>query len=160
MRILVDSSTLIALATVDELNILKEVFGQIFITTTVKEEVLKGDFPETKVLKSAMDKWIEVVDYEGDAGELRKYGLGKGEASLFLAARREDKLVLDEANARRFAEALRLKFTGLIGLLVAAAKTKRLKNEKVMGVLKKLATSDFRMSSDLYLWAQEEIERI
>ena len=160
MRILVDSSTLIALAKVDELDILKEVFRKVFITTTVKEEVLKGDFPETKVLKAAMDEWIEVINYEGDVSELRKYGLGKGEASLFLAARREDKLVLDEANARMFAEALQLKFTGLIGLLVAAAKTKRLKSEKVMGVLKKLAKSDFRISSDLYLWAQEEIERI
>lgn len=160
MRILVDSSTLIALAKVDELDILKEVFRKVFITTTVKEEVLKGDFPETKVLKAAMDEWIEVINYEGDVSELRKYGLGKGEASLFLAARREDKLVLDEANARRFAEALQLKFTGLIGLLVAAAKTKRLKSEKVMGVLKKLAKSDFRISSDLYLWAQEAIGRI
>ena len=160
MRILVDSSTLIALAKVDELDILKEVFRKVFITTTVKEEVLKGDFPETKVLKAAMDEWIEEINYEGDVSELRKYGLGKGEASLFLAARREDKLVLDEANARRFAEALQLKFTGLIGLLVAAAKTKRLKSEKVMGVLKKLAKSDFRISSDLYLWAQEAIGRI
>ncbi|MEA2032358.1 MAG: hypothetical protein U9N41_02105 [Euryarchaeota archaeon] len=160
MRILVDSSTLIALAKVDELDILKEFFRKVFITTTVKEEVLKGDFPETKVLKAAMDEWIEVINYEGDVSELRKYGLGKGEASLFLAARREDKLVLDEANARRFAEALQLKFTGLIGLLVAAAKTKRLKSEKVRGVLKKLAKSDFRMSSDLYLWAQEAIGRI
>ena len=160
MRILVDSSTLIALAKVDELDILKEVFRKVFITTTVKEEVLKGDFPETKVLKAAMDEWIEVINYEGDVSELRKYGLGKGEASLFLAARREDTLVRDEANARRFAEALQLKFTGLIGLLVAAAKTKRLKSEKVMGVLKKLAKSDFRISSDLYLWAQEAIGRI
>ena len=160
MRILVDSSTLIALAKVDELDILKEVFRKVFITTTVKEEVLKGDFPETTVLKAAMDEWIEEINYEGDVSELRKYGLGKGEASLFLAARREDKLVLDEANARRFAEALQLKFTGLIGLLVAAAKTKRLKSEKVRGVLKKLAKSDFRISSDLYLWAQEAIGRI
>ena len=48
----------------------------------------------------------------------------------------------------------------LIGLLVAAAKTKRLKSEKVRGVLKKLAKSDFRISSDLYLWAQEAIGRI
>jgi len=66
--------------------------------------------------------------------------------------------VLDEANARRFAEAMRLKFTGLIGLLVAAARIEQPKNEKVLSILEKLARSDFRMSSDLYLWAQEEIE--
>ncbi|MCK4735065.1 MAG: hypothetical protein KAT65_21610 [Methanophagales archaeon] len=88
MRILVDSSTLIALAKINEL---------------------------------------EVITYDGDASELRKYGLGLGEASLLLVARREDKLVLDDANARRFAESDGVTFTGLIGLLVAAVKTKRLK---------------------------------
>jgi hypothetical protein len=45
----------------------------------------------------------------------------------------------------------------LIGLLVAAVKTKRLKREKGMEVLNKIARSDFRISSDLLLWAKEEI---
>jgi predicted nucleic acid-binding protein len=88
---------------------------------------------------------------------LRKYGLGLGEGSLLLVARHEDRLVLDDANARRFAESKELRFTGLIGLLVAAVKTKRLKKEKAANVLDKLARSDFRISSDLLLWAKEEI---
>jgi predicted nucleic acid-binding protein len=112
---------------------------------------------ETKVLKAAMGEWVEVINYEGDASELRKFGLGLGEASLLLAARREDRLVLDEPNARRFAESKGLRFTGLIGLLVAAVKTKRLEREKAVDVLKKLARSDFRLSSDLLLWAEAEI---
>ncbi len=48
------------------------------------------------------------------------------------------------------------KFTGLIGLLVAAVKTKRVEREKGADVLNKLARSDFRISSDLLLWAKEE----
>lgn len=98
------------------MDILKSLFERVFITTAIKKEVLIGDFPETDVLKAAMNEWIEVIDYEGDAGELRKYGLGLGEASLLLAAKREDRLVLDETNARRFAESRGFQFTGLIGL--------------------------------------------
>lgn len=159
MRILVDSSTLIALAKIGELEILKEIFGKVCITNVVKDEVLRGDFPETEVLKAAIDVWVEVINYEGETSELRKYGLGSGEVSLLLAAKREDRLVLDDANARMFAESKGLRFTGLIGLLVAAVKVKRVKREKGMGVLNKLARSDFRISSDLLLWAKEEIER-
>ena len=55
MRILVDSSTLIALSKIGELHILENIFGKIFITTAIKKEVLRGDFPETDVLKAAMD---------------------------------------------------------------------------------------------------------
>ncbi len=157
MRILVDSSTLIALAKIGELDILREIFGKVAITIVIRGEVLRGNYPETKVLKAAMDEWVEVINYEGDASELRKFGLGLGEASLLLAARREDRLVLDEPNARRFAESKGLRFTGLIGLLVAAVKTKRLEREKAVDVLKKLARSDFRLSSDLLLWAEAEI---
>jgi predicted nucleic acid-binding protein len=157
MRILVDSSTFIALAKIGELQILKDIFGKVSITDVVRKEVLRDDFPETATLKAAMDMWIEIINFEGDAGELRKYGLGLGEGSLLLVARHEDRLVLDDANARRFAESKELRFTGLIGLLVAAVKTKRLKKEKAANVLDKLARSDFRISSDLLLWAKEEI---
>lgn len=103
IRILVDSSTLIALSKIGELDILKKVFGNITITNAIEKEVLTGDFPETEALKVAMGAWIEVIDYEGDTGELRKYGLGRGEASLLLAAKQEDRLVLDETNARQYA---------------------------------------------------------
>jgi predicted nucleic acid-binding protein len=104
-----------------------------------------------------MNEWIEVIDYEGDAGELRKYGLGLGEASLLLAAKREDRLVLDETSARRFAESRGFQFTGLIGLLIAAVRIRKLTKERAVEVLNRLAKGDFRISSDLYLWAYEEI---
>ncbi len=157
MRILVDSSTLIALSKIGELDILKNVFGNITITNAIKKEVLTGDFPETEALKVAMGAGIEVIDYEGDTGELRKYGLGRGEASLLLAAKQEDRLVLDETNARRYAESMGFRFTGLIGLLVAAVKNGLLTKERVAGVLNGLVRGDFRISANLYLWAYGEV---
>ena len=100
-----------------------------FITTVIKEEILREDSPETEVFKNAINRWIIIIDYKGKPKEFRKYGLDAGEASLFLAAETNDRLVLDEANARRFVESKGLKFTGLIGLIVAAVGAKKITKE-------------------------------
>ena len=157
MRVLIDSSTLIALAKIGKLDTLRKVFKTVYITTKIHEEILNVDYPEADVFKKATEEWIRVPNYEGDAKSLRKYGLDLGEASLFLAARPDDRFVLDESNARRFAESKGHRFTGLIGLLVAAVKTKKVTKEDALGILNNLTKGDFRISADLYVWATEEI---
>jgi len=157
MQVLIDSSTLIALAKIGELDTLKKIFGTIHITTKIKEEILTSDRPEEEIVREALNSWIQVLDFKGDPVEFRKYGLDRGDASLFLVAGPDDLLILDESNARRFAESQGIKFTGLIGLLVAAVKTKKIQNEKAIKILNKLTIGDFRLTSDLYVWACEEI---
>ncbi|MCX9009493.1 MAG: hypothetical protein OIN66_00080 [Candidatus Methanoperedens sp.] len=159
MRIFVDSSTLIALARIGKLYILRTVFTEIYITDAVQHEILKEESPDAEAFREALDGWIRIADYEGNPVELRKYGLDKGEASLFLAAKPGDRLVLDEANARRYAETKGLNFTGLIGLIVASVRAGRLTGGEGLEIINRLATGDFRMSLELYLWAREEIER-
>ncbi len=158
MRVLIDSSTLIALAKIGKLNMLEIIFKEIFITAVIKEELLREDFPETEIFKDAINRWINIIDYKGKPEEFRKYGLDAGEASLFLAAKANDRLVLDEANARRFAESKGLKFTGLLGLIVAAAGAKKITKELALETINKLSSGDFRMNLELYLWAREKIE--
>jgi predicted nucleic acid-binding protein len=159
MRILVDSSTLIALAKIGKLGVLKTVFENVYITTMIKKEILKEESPDAEVFKESIGQWIHVIEYKGNLIELKKYGMDSGEASLFLAAQSKDRLILDETNARRFAEAKGLKFTGLIGLIVAAVRRGKLTKEEGLEVINKLAMGDFRIKLELYLWAQEEIER-
>lgn len=159
MRILVDSSTLIALARIGKLDVLKTVFENVYITAMIKKEILKEESPDAEAFKEAIHQWIHVIDYKGNPVELKKYGMDPGEASLFLASQSDDRLILDETNARRFAEAKGLKFTGLIGLIVAAVRAGKLTREEGLEVINKLAMGDFRIKLELYLWAQEEIER-
>ena len=90
----------------------------------------------------------------------RKYGLDLGESSLFLAATSKDRFILDESNARRFAESKGLRYTGLIGLLVTAVKTKKIPNESAIEILNKLTKVDFRLSSNIYIWAIAEIIKL
>ncbi|MDP2767294.1 MAG: hypothetical protein Q8O41_07585 [Candidatus Methanoperedens sp.] len=47
----------------------------------------------------------------------------------------------------------------MIGLIVAAVRTGKLTGNEALEVINKLATGDFRISLELYLWAREEIER-
>jgi predicted nucleic acid-binding protein len=159
MRILVDSSTLIALARIGKLGVLKTVFENVYITTMIKEEILKEESPDAETFKEAIGQWIHVIEYEGNPVELKKYGMDSGEASLFLAARPDDRLILDETNARRYAEAKGFKFTGLIGLIVAAVRAGKLTKNEGLEIINRLAMGDFRIKLELYLWAQEEIER-
>lgn len=159
MRILIDSSALIALAKIGKLNILEIVFKEVFITSVIRDEILKENSPEKEVLMKAINSWIKVVDHKGNPQQFRKYGLDAGEASLFLASEADDRLVIDEANARRFSESRGLKFTGLIGLVVAAAKTEKITRELALETINRLSLGDFRMSMELYLRAHEKIER-
>ncbi len=158
MRALIDSSTLIALAKIGKLNTLRKVFKTVHITTKIQEEIMNYEYPETDVFKEAIGEWIKVVNYEGDTKSLRKYGLDQGETSLFLVAKPDDVFVLDESNARRFAESKGCKFTGLVGLIAAAVKSREITKEDALEILNKLAKSDFRMSAEIYLWAIEKIK--
>jgi predicted nucleic acid-binding protein len=159
MRIFVDSSTLIALARIGKLDMLRILFKEIFITAAIKKEILKEESPDAEAFKEAIHLWIRVIEHKDNPNAFRKYGLDSGETSLFLAAKQHDRLILDEANARRFAESKGLKFTGLIGLIVAAVRAGKLTKEEALEIINKLAAGDFRMSLELYLWAKEEIER-
>jgi len=159
MRVFADSSTLIALARIGKLEVLRALFKKIAITPAIEGEILAGGSPDSDIFRKAVGNWITVVDFKGDTEALRKYGLDSGEASLFLAAKQDDRLILDEANARRFAETRGLQFTGIIGLLVAAVRAGNLTKEEGLDIINKLAAGDFRMSVELYLWARDNMER-
>ena len=77
MRVLVDSSTLIALANIGELDIINVIFGKVYITTKIREEILKPDYPETEVLKDCADKLVNVkylfCEYHSHAAEKQSF---------------------------------------------------------------------------------------
>jgi len=52
-----------------------------------------------------------------------------------------------------------LKFTGLLGLIIAVAGAKKITKELALETINKLSSGDFRMSLELYLWAREKIKR-
>ncbi len=158
MKILPDSSSIIALAKAGALELLERVFGRVVITREVEREITAGDFPEVAEIKKAIGKWMEVVEVQsGEYGEFES--LGDGEKSILSYAKnnRDVLLILDEAEARAVAKAEGFNFTGTIGLIVFACETGRISREEAVDIVKRLARSDFRMTVELYDWALERL---
>ncbi len=160
---LVDASGLIALARIGRLQILPTVVGRVHVTRAVLAEATEPDEPGAGAILDLVNEGIiTVIDPpdtdEGDPEGLTELGLGPGEASLIVACREKDTLVLDDGNARRAARARGRRLTGLLGLLVAAVEQGRLTRDTGLGTLRALARSDFRMTVELYDWARERME--
>src|SRR5438105_4855980 len=116
MRVWVDASTLIALESIGEILVLRDLLGRIAITPPIADEVFTGR--ESQPLREARGAWIEVFPVRGDRKRWTALGLGVGEASLFETTK-GDRLVRDEIAARTVAEAEGRNYTGLLGLLLA-----------------------------------------
>lgn len=157
MRVWVDASVLIALDSIGETGLLREILGKVSITPEVQREVF--NVRESRALREALGDWIEVHKVEGGLKRWQSLGLNRGEASLFLTPQ-TDRLVLDEAAARTVAESEGRDYIGLLGLLVAAARSGRIPAGRAREVVRRLAHSGFRMSTDLFAQVLETLEAL
>ncbi len=159
MKVLPDSSTIIALAKTGSLDLLKKTFGKICITKEVEKEITSGSFPEIGEIKGGMGKWIEVLESR-TAGYKVFEGIGSGEKSILSYAKGREGvlLVLDEIEARAIAESEGILYTGTIGLIIFAYESRKVSKNEAIGIVKRLSRSDFRMTVELYDWAFEKLK--
>ena len=153
-----DSSSIIALSKIGELELLKLLLNKIYITKSIEKELLRYQYPETDKIKAAIGDWIIPIDVKGNIKEYTKYKLGNGEATLFLTSKK-DKLIIDELNARKIADVENRDYTGLLGLIVAGVEVGLLEKKKALDVITKLSESDFRMTVGLYKYTMDRIAK-
>src|SRR5256712_12887470 len=96
MRTWVDASTVIALDTIGEAALFRDLLGRLALTPEVAAEVFNGR--ESEALGRARGTWIETVPVTGGRQRWESLGLGRGEASLFLTPT-NDRLVLHQEPA-------------------------------------------------------------
>ena len=153
-RYLSDASTLIALAACGRLPVLRALTSRVHVTPAVLREALV-EKPGAAAVRGAVDEgWIVPIKGKGTLS-----GLGPGEASLILVAKRDDVLILDDRAARLEAKSRGLRVAGLLGLLVHGVRTKKIRPEEALATLDALAAGSFRMTSALYAWAHGELSR-
>ncbi|PNR96152.1 MULTISPECIES: DUF3368 domain-containing protein [Petrotoga] len=134
-----DTSCLIVLDNIDMLFILKELYGNIFITQEVLKEFEKP-IPEWIKVREVNDKkYLKLLSTFIDLGEA---------SSIALALEKEDViLILDDLKARKLANKLNLQITGTLGVIISA------KNKNIISsleeVLNKLKKAGFRISKEL-----------
>lgn len=134
--VIADSSCLILLAKIEELEILRSIYKRIFITKEIAGE-FGGDLPD----------WIEVRQVENKTLQsLFEDTLDLGEASaLTLAFETQDcTVILDDLKARKTAAKLNVKVTGTVGVIVKAKTENKIPSAKA--IFEKILETDFRIS--------------
>ena len=134
-----DTSCLIALTNIGQLDVLKGLRGLVIIPPEVASEY-----------NEPLPEWIHIVPVT-DTAKIRaiRNTLDLGESSaIALALETENPLlILDDGRARRFARNLGLPMTGTLGILIAAHKAGILKD--IYAVIEDLKKMNFRIPVDI-----------
>jgi len=137
--ILSDTSCLIVLEKIGELELLHTVFGETVVTGEVAAEY-GLPLPNWISVQNPLDKIYQ---------QILEASVDKGEASaIALAVELENcLLVIDDLKGRNLAEQLGIKITGTFGLIIEAKLSGYI--ESVKPVLAKIKQTDFRLSKDI-----------
>lgn len=123
MRVLANTSPLIALDRIGRLHLLPQLYGKIVRPQAVVEELRAGRtaYPGSEPLFTA--DWL-ITEPDPPEMVLRKE-LGAGETAVLTLAlnTRADLVILDDLQARLVAVGLGLRVTGTLGVLLAAHHT-------------------------------------
>jgi len=157
LKVVSNSSPLIHLAKIKKLDLLKEIFGKIFIPKAVYDECVVESFKEANEIKKS--EWIIVKKIKND--DLKKalsIYLDDGEAEAITLAIEEkaDLILLDDYDAREVARKYGLHITGVIGILLKAKYMKKIR--RVKPYLEKLRGTGFWINDDLFLKILKEIK--
>jgi len=142
VKIVCNSSVLIALDEASNLHILRDLYKEIIIPKAVKKEVFgRKKIPGfVKCVEISEPIALKVLESNLEAGE--------SEAICLCEEINANLLIIDDLEGRRVAERLGINITGTLGVLLLA------KREKIIDAIKPLlddiVSRDFRISDELY----------
>lgn len=135
MRVVSNTSPISNLAIIGQLSLLREQFGSIAIPEAVAQELarLRHASANESIQQALAHGWLEIESAPPLSSALLASGLDPGEAEAISLAieRKADLVLLDERRARSAAGAMRLKFTGLLGVLLRAKLAGRIESLRV-----------------------------
>lgn len=114
---------MIALCHVNQLNILRQLYGEITIPKAVYDEI---SVKEESVCKKSVDEalgWIHIQEIQNQmAKTMFKSQLHDGEVEVMILAMEQQAsvVVIDDRNAKKYAKYLDLPVTGTLGVLMKA----------------------------------------
>lgn len=144
--IISDTSCLIILSKIGELELLYKLYGQIITTLDIAEEF--GEIlPNWVTIEKVSDKYRQ---------RILEMQIDKGESSAIALALEVPNctLILDDFKARKIAQNLGLSFTGTIGIIIKAKLNGTIPSIKPY--LEKIKETNFRISAEIELQALKE----
>jgi len=149
MIIVSDSSPLISLAILNRLNLLEQIFDEIYIPTAVYNEIYKKNKPHYKELQYFTVNRVKPIQNQLAVQLLRKYlDIGESEAIVLAIENNISDILIDEYKGRKIATAQGLSPIGTIGVLLRAKDQGLVK--EVKPELDKLIANHQRISQPLY----------
>ena len=151
-EVVADTSPLIALARIGELDLLRRLYGRVAVPAAVEAELAIGsDRPGARMLEAALVAgWLSVQPVSDRApGPDLSLLLGPGEAeAIVLAEERQARLLLiDDARGRRTARRRGIPVAGVAGVLLAAKSRGEI--AAVGPILRRLSEAGYRLSPRL-----------
>lgn len=146
-KIVSNTGPILALAHIGQFDLLRQLFGKVFIPPAVQAEVKD----ETSVAALTTADWFTIQSVQDTlAVQLLREDFDAGESEVMILAKElsADLVLIDERAATRKARAIGLQVIGTLGVLLLGKKTGRLATIKPL--LDRLHELDFHMSTDLY----------
>lgn len=151
MKIVCNSSTIIAIARIGRLDILEKVAKSIVIPPAVYEEVVIKGTNRPGVIEVREAKWIKRRDVsDRELAKRLNIILDPGESEAIVLAKEinADLIILDDDKARKTAISEGLKVTGLLAFLIQAKEKGILK--RVKPIMDELRRKGLFIGEDLY----------
>ncbi len=161
MLVVSDTTPIISLRKAGKLNLLKELFGEVFIPRAVYCEITCNPATDEKEITAIADnQFLRVIEVENQLAvyllrEQMKLGAGESEAIVLAESIQADLMLIDEKKARRITKEMGISITGTIGLLLCAKNAGYIINIKP--ILDKMTEQKFHISDRLY---NEELELV
>ncbi|MGQ9626288.1 MAG: hypothetical protein ACUVV0_05200 [Anaerolineae bacterium] len=155
MSVIINNTVLANFCLINRLDVLRALFGKVYITPEVREEVLRGleegytfmIYAEREI-SVGEEAWLELISFDNPAEEqsFRELiqRLGFGEASCIALARYRGWLVLtDDRTARLILQQEGLKTTGTLGILKLAVEKGLLSLDEGNRLLQRIIASGY-----------------
>ncbi len=130
MLIISDTSAITNLIQIEQLNILKQLFGKVYIPKKVYQELSVYESQKNDI---DLQKWllVKTVLNQNEVKKIEKQ-LDPGEAEAIVLAKemQANLLIIDERKGRKLAENYGLQIIGLLGILIQGRKNGYLKKLK------------------------------
>ncbi len=153
MLVVSNTSPILNLAIIGQLELIRQQFGQVQIPLAVLSELkVQEERPGSKEILAAVDTgWIEVQEVFSQLSvQLLQQVLDQGESEAITLAidLKADRILLDERDGRKIAKSLGLKVTGVLGILLRAKQEGDLSSfpDAINALIK---TAGFRLSPEL-----------
>ena len=156
-RVIVNSTPLIVLSNINHLNLLKDLYKDIYIPQAVFKEVTAKNDSACQQIKNNLN-WIHVCQIQ-DQSQKRMYQakLHDGEVEVMILAQENqnnDLVIIDDNSAKKTAKYLGLTVTGTLGVILKA------KNQvfitSVIPIMNQLIQNGFYITSEVFEFVKDE----